>query len=69
MLRDRSKAEQRHDAVLALIRDGMRATEVAETCRTDDHRFARGRRWCSGTLVRGCSRHNEAKNRTLPAQG
>ncbi len=30
MLRELSKVEQRHDAVLAVVRDGMRVTEVAE---------------------------------------
>ena len=30
MLMELSKVEQRYDAVLAVIRDGMRVTEVAE---------------------------------------
>ena len=30
MLRELSKVEQRYDAVLAVIREGMRVTEVAE---------------------------------------
>ena len=30
MLRELSKMEQRYDAVLAVIRDGMAVTEVAE---------------------------------------
>jgi hypothetical protein len=31
MLREYSKVEQRYDAVLAIIRDGMRVSEVADT--------------------------------------
>jgi hypothetical protein len=38
MLRELSKVEQRYDAVLAVIREGMRVSEVAE-------KFAHGLIW------------------------
>jgi hypothetical protein len=37
MLRELSKVEQRYDAVLAVIQDGMRVTEVAEKFGVQPH--------------------------------
>lgn len=60
MLRELSKVEQRYDAVLAVIREGMRVTEVAEKFGVHGPGLGRG-----GDSGIRCSPSGDKTNRAL----